>query len=164
MDFSNLISNLLSKKLVTARTADGTTYGPAESLVTHTPITYGSLPGAGYAGDFNPQTNTIKIDPSKGNVSQITKHEQVHALLNRLPNAGVAQTQSAPGYQNIATRLNGTVQGNLPDEVPAYMAQSPTSQTYGVSDAQRNAYMQGLVGQLQKLDPTIAAKLQRLSQ
>lgn len=145
------------------RTADGTTYGPAVSLISRTPIEYGELP-ANRSGEFYPDKNSIKIDPTKGNVSRVTKHEQVHALLNNFRAGAAPQTTSAPGFMDIARRMQGTVAGNMEDEVPAYMAQSPTSGVYGISDQQRNDYMNGLVGQLQKLDPNIAAKLQRLSQ
>lgn len=162
MDLQGILSNLLGNKLSTVRTADGTTYGPAVSLVSRTPIEYGDL-DSHTSGEFYPDKNSIKIDPKKGNVSAVTRHEQVHAILNSLPQAGAPQTTSAPGFMDIARRLQGQVAGNIEDEVPAYMAMNPTSQFYGVSDAQRNNYMQGLVNQLQKLDPTIAAKMQRLS-
>ena len=160
-----MIANLLSQKTPVVRTADGTTYGPAQSLVSRTPIDFDEDMPANRQGEYFPQTNRIHVNPnSKGfPVSQVLKHEQVHALLQTLPNGGASQTTSAPGFMDIARRLQGTRAGNVEDEVPAYMAQSPTSEFYGVSDDQRNAYVNGLTQQLQKLDPTLAAKFQRLS-
>lgn len=163
MNLSDLISNLMSKKFSALQTEPGVTYGPAVSRSSRTPIQYGSLP-ANRSGEFNPQTDTIKIDPIKGNVPAVTRHESVHALLSKLPNSGTAQSQAAPGFSSIAERMHGSVAGNMEDEVPAYMAMQPKPQFYGISDDQRNAYMQGLVGQLQKLDPSIASKMQQLSQ
>lgn len=162
MDIQGMIANLLGNKLSTVRTSDGTTYGPAVSLVSHTPIEYGELP-PNRSGEFYPDKNSIKIDPNKGNVSRVTKHEQVHALLNNFRAGGAAQTTSAPNFMDIARRIQGTVAGNMEDEVPAYMAQQPTSGVYGISDQQRNEYMNGLVDQLQKLDPNIAAKMKRIA-
>lgn len=162
MDISDLILNLLSKKLVTARTADGTTYGPAVTRISRTPVSYGDLP-PNRSGEFYPDKNTIKIDPNKGNVPQVTRHESIHAILNQLPQAGAPQTTSAPGFMDIARRIQGQVAGDVENEVPAYMGQSPQSQFYGISDNDRNAYMQGLVGQLQKLDPNISTKMQKLA-
>lgn len=144
------------------RTADGTTYGPAMSRVTRTPIEYGELPPH-RSGEFYPDKDSIKIDPNKGNVPQVTRHEQIHALLNKLPMAGAPQTTSAPGFMDIARVIQPQIAGDIENEVPAYMGQQSNSGFYGISDAQRNQYMQGLVGQLQKLDPSIAQKMQRLS-
>lgn len=162
MDLQGILSNLLGTKLATVRTADGTTYGPAVSLVTRTPIEYGNLP-PNRSGEYYPDKKSIKIDPNKGNVSQVTRHESVHALLDQLPQSGQPQATSAPGFMDIARRIQGTVAGDVENEVPAYMAQSPTSQFYGINNSQRNEYMRGLVEQLNKLDPTLGQKMQRLS-
>jgi len=167
MDIATIIGNLLGqKKSQIIRTADGETYGPAQSLVSRTPIEYTEDMPPNRQGEYFPQTNSIHINPkSKGfPINEVTRHEQIHAILNNLPQAGTPQTTSAPGFMDIARTIQGTRAGNVEDEVPAYMAQSPTSEFYGVSDQQRNAYVQGLLRQLQKLDPTIAARFQRLSQ
>jgi len=165
MDLQGILSNLLGNKISTVRTADGTTYGPAVSLVTRTPIDYTEDMPSNRQGEYFPKDNKIRINPnSKGfPTKQVLRHEQVHALLQGLPQAGAPQTTSAPGFMDIARNIQGTRAGDVQDEVPAYMAQSPTSQFYGISDQQRNDYMKGLMDQLTKLDPGIAAKMTRLS-
>jgi hypothetical protein len=162
MDIQGILSNLLGSKLTSMRTEDGVTYGPAVSLVSRTPISYGTLP-PNRSGEFYPDTKTIKIDPTKGNVARVTRHEQIHALLDKIPMEGAPQTTSAPGFMDIARTLQPMVAGDMENEVPAYMAQQPTSGFYGISDQQRNAYMGGLVDQLQKLDPNIAQRIAKLA-
>ncbi len=162
MDLQGILSNLIGSKVTSMRTEPGVTYGPAVSLVTRTPVEYGELP-PNRSGEYYPDSKSIKIDPRKGNVSRVTRHEQIHALLDRLPQSGAPQATSAPDFMNIARSLQGTVAGDMQNEVPAYMAQQPNSGFYGISDLQRNNYIQGLAAQLQKLDPNIASKFQRLS-
>ena len=161
MDLQGILSNLFGSKLTSMRTEPGVTYGPAVSLVSRTPISYEELP-PNRSGEFFPDTKTIRIDPRKGNVSKVTRHEQIHAILDKLPMEGAPQTTSAPGFMDIARRIQGSAAGQMENEVPAYMG-AQNSQFYGISDEQRNAYMQGLVAQLQKLDPNIAQKMMRLS-
>jgi hypothetical protein len=166
MNIQGILANLMGSKLTpTVRTEPGVTYGPAVSLVSRTPIDFDENMPANRQGEYFPGTNRIHVNPnSKGfPTSQVLKHEQIHAILSQLPQGGAPQTTSAPGFMDIARRIQGTRAGDVQDEVPAYMAQSPTSQFYGVSDDQRNAYVQGLAAQLQKLDPGLAARFQRLS-
>lgn len=166
MNIGSLIAQLLSKQSNVVRGADGTTYGPAQARVSRTPIEFSeNMPSPQTQGEFIPAQNKIRVNPNSAGypTSQVLRHEQIHAVLNGLPNAGQQVAQQAPGFSDIANRVAGTGTGNMADEVPAYMGQSPTPQIYGISPEQRNAYVQGLAAQLQKLDPKIAAQFQQLS-
>lgn len=165
MDIGNLIGQLLGKQMQVVQGADGTTYGPAQSRISRTPIEFTEDMPALRQGEYFPQSDKIRVNPnSKGfPVHQVLKHEQIHAILSKLPQEGVPQSTSAPGYSDIAQRIQGAVQGNPADEVPAYMGQSQTPGFYGISPEQRNAYIQGLQQQLTKLDPKIADRFARLT-
>lgn len=165
MNIGDLIGQLLGKQMQVVRGADGTTYGPAQARISHSPIQFTEDMPASRQGEYFPKTDTIKVNPNSAGypVHQVLKHEQIHAILSKLPSEGIPQTTSAPGYADIAQRVQGNVQGNPGDEVPAYMGQSPVPGMYGISPEQRNAYIGGLQQQLEKLDPGIAAKFARLT-
>lgn len=166
MDISALIAQMLSRQPNVVQGADGTTYGPAVSRISRTPIEFSeNMPSSRTQGEFIPAENKIRVNPnSKGYpVNQVLRHEQIHAVLNGLPGAGQQVAQQVPGYKEIADRVAGAGTGNMADEVPAYMGQSPTPQIYGISQDQRNAYIQGLQSQLNKLDPGIAERFARLT-
>lgn len=161
VDIQKMLSDMLGRKMA-MQTEPGVTYGPAVTRISRTPIEYGELP-PNRSGEFYPDRKSIKVDPRKGNVHTVTRHEQIHAILDNLPMGGAPQTTSAPGFMDIARVIQPQVAGEMEHEVPAYMGQQQNSNFYGISDNQRNMYMQGLMGQLQKLDPAIAQKMLRLS-
>jgi hypothetical protein len=166
MNIGDLIGQLLGRQMQVVQGADGTTYGPAQSRISRTPIEFSeNMPSARTQGEFIPAENRIRMNPnSKGfPINQVLRHEQIHAVLNGLPNAGVPQAEAAPGFSDIAQRVQGAATGNMGDEVPAYMGQSQTPGFYGISPEQRNAYIQGLQSQLVKLDPKIAERFAKLT-
>lgn len=165
MNIGDLIGQLLSKQPHVVQGTNGTTYGPAQARISRSPIEFTEDMPQQRQGEYFPQTDTIRVNPNSTGfpIHQVLKHEQIHAVLSKLPGEGTPQSTSAPGYQEIASRVQGNVQGNMGDEVPAYMGQSQTPGFYGISPEQRNAYIQGLQQQLMKLDPKIAERFSRLT-
>lgn len=172
MDISNLFSNYAStfgsgKSSNGPVITPGTTWGPAVTRLTHTPISFttNSLDAANAVGQFDPAKGSITVNPTINDPSETIRHESIHALLNQLPPGQESNiSASAPNYGSIANVLGRQVGGNTVQEVPAYMASSPTSKFLGVSNADRDQYVDHIQKVLMQLHPTLGTTLQRLIQ
>lgn len=115
-------------------------YGPAQERRTRTNVQFKELP-RGESGRYDPSDSTAKIlanirrdpvaaqgtitiDPSQSNdVGRIIRHEAIHQLFSRLPEAQARQIASSPSnFNQIADILRASGrQGNPADEAPSYM-------------------------------------------
>lgn len=149
-------------------TDPSTSYGPAQSRYTHTPINFVNSGAPTQAGEYTGSggVGQITINPNvaanKGGVGTVIKHESIHALLDRLPDAtqqSLAQAQ--PGYQAVANTLSPIVSGHMPYEVPAYMGSS--KQGYlGLPQTTQDQYTQALADHLNRNYPDIGKIFQQI--
>lgn len=165
---------------------DVTSFGPAITRRTRTPITFGKI-AEGQSGDYSapaliPQlasliplfrnlgvgTGDIKVDPDSPDntdLSSTIKHEEIHSLLNNLNFTGKMGrlASSNPFYKQVADKLTKAGRGGDPIlETPAYAGAFEPTQT-PVPQQTRNSYIGYLADQLQKMDPKIADKFKSLS-
>ena len=162
-----------------------TSYGPAQSRHTRSPVRFKDL-GADQEGQYDSPSpiEAIKIllsnpgilgSASKGlitlnpdakdfDLENTSKHEQMHALMDQVPSkwyqaqgtAGRDLATSIPGYQQIAEQLALRRAGNMPDEVSAYANTNNPSQT-GIPQNWMDEYTD-------KLKSTMATNFPQLAQ
>lgn len=157
----------------------GTSYGPAFSRVTRTPITFGPVP-EDRAGQYtNPtdlsnllsslpivknflnRTGNIRIDPeSTSNVGRTIRHEDVHSLLHNL-DLSKLNLENPSFLPALTSTPFQKLMGNPQRELPAYTATGESSQI-GIPDPLSSAYLLHLQDQLFKIDPNLAKKFQQL--
>ncbi len=173
MDLASLFSSYMSNfgRSPSAggpiRDSSGTTYGPAMTRLTRTPLSFTDNPRAfqtpGAIGEYNPNSKSIMVNPTINDPGETIRHESIHALLGRMPQQQQSDVAvGAPNYGAIANTLSKQVAGQMYQEVPAYMGSSPTSKFLGVSQKDRDDYLQHTRDVLMQLHPEIGAHFQRL--
>lgn len=178
MDFSNLFSNY-SRSFGSpnvpvgnvVQDPSGTTWGPAVTRLTKTPINFTTgkaMDNPTDLGEYYPQgdkAKTITVNPLLDDPHETIRHESIHALMDQLPlkqQANIAT--SAPNFLSIANVVGRQAAGIPEIEVPAYMGSSPTSKFLGVSDDDRNAFVNHIQQTLMNLNPSMGNTFQRLLQ
>jgi hypothetical protein len=145
-----------------------TSYGPSQSRYTRTPINFVNGGNPNQAGEYTGTggVGQITINPTvaanKGGVGTVIKHESIHALLDRLPDA-IQQSlpQGLPGYQDVANALSPIVTGNMAYEAPAYMGSS--KQGYlGLPQTKQEQFTQALTDHLNRNYPDIGKIFQQI--
>lgn len=168
-----------------------TTYGPAQTAITRTPIDFTSLP-KGKMGQtlaepslmtmltslfsgrgLGPTGQTIYVDPSQPDMHRTILHEEVHAALDPLENSGVLAKLNAdnPFYNEIASRMSPSDLGRYPNsEVAAYtVTRDPRLNTQYLnpdSDIQPSwidGYINALSNGLKSLNPKLHANLLKIA-
>lgn len=132
---------------------DGTTYGPAQSRISRTPIAYST--SLAHQGEYNPQTDTINVNPTIDNqpMHPLMQHEVMHSILAKL-GTNQAQATAAPGYADIASHISAA-SGDPTHEAPAWAA---SGDIYGVPTATRQGYLGGVLDNITALGrPDVAA-------
>lgn len=177
-DLTNMIKEKLWPGSTAIQTAPGQTYGPAQALVTRTPITFRQgLPG-GASGIYSNQFDSalgqaiptnhpvIRVDPTTsdvantygGDVKPVIHHEIAHAVLESQNPGYEKLATSNPEYNTIATQMGTNRQGFQPAEIPAYMAEPGAAARWNVSPNLVDLYRQHLMN---NLDPATAAMYQK---
>ncbi len=162
----------------------GITYGPAETRVTRTPISFGpmdSLEGKfnvanpllnlpivrnlvnAFSGGLLNNKGSIKVDPSQGDVGLTTRHEQVHDLLqsidrpsfwNPFQKSQLEQLNSQNPYYAAIAAKFNPKNGDPNAEIPAYELTEPHPMD--------PRYGEFLKNQLFKIDPSMKKKAEQL--
>ena len=162
---------------------NSTTYGPAQSRRTRTPIEFTS--SEENAGRYTPPSDfqqflskipllgqlinsagTIKVNPANtSDINRVVKHESVHALLNPLFQSGQLEqlNNQNPAYSPIAAKIMSSGVGDPNAEAPAYST-TGESGMIGVTNPLSSQYIDNLKQQLFKLDPKLAQKLGAMQQ
>jgi hypothetical protein len=80
--------NYFSSAPQTVRTGPGQTYGPAVSRITRTPINFtDQMSAAKNAGEYDPATKAMTVNPRIDDAGETVRHESIHALLDQVPQA-----------------------------------------------------------------------------
>jgi hypothetical protein len=157
-----------------ATVQDGaTSYGPAQTRLTHTPINFttntNDMVRPEDIGEYNPNTDRMMVNPIINDPSETVRHESIHAVLNRINAQQEAKiAQSAPNFESIANSIykiannNSAFKTSAAQEVPAYMGAAGYSQFKGVSDEQHDVYLRSVRDQLMRINPEAGATFQRL--
>jgi hypothetical protein len=169
-----------------------TSYGPAQSRHTKTPVRFADL-GKDQEGQYDPPSpgaiikillsnpailkeagkGVITLNPNAQDfdLEKVSKHEQMHANMNEIPSkwyqasgtGGRELAQSIPGYQQIAEQLALRRGGEMPNEVPAYAATNNPDQT-GIPQNWMDEYTDKLKNVISKNFPQLAQMIGVLSQ
>lgn len=176
---------------------EGTTYGPAQARISRTPIefTKNLMSGPTAAGEYeqapgglsgllahipglsninspqirvNPNSPSIGMPGLPGNVGAVVRHEQAHALMDKLPNSDKVASHPVE-YMPLVRPTRRSYSGDPTDEVPAYAVTQPSGQMgqpqLGMGQVpahQQDAYVQALLANIARINPAIAAQMQRL--
>ncbi len=183
MDLNDLVRSYIQSRVV--QTKPGQTYGPAQSIYTRTPEEFKDMPGNPESGHlevtpknfltktFMPEVAgkpTIVVNPlalDNTDMSSTLRHEDTHALLRGLSGDSYDYlAQHNPAYFGVATRLTQAHRsGFLPQEAPAYMAETDPSNDYDVPTNLRDLYVKTMRDQLTRINaPTgrVYARLARI--
>lgn len=159
-------ANLFQRRPPTVVGSDGsTTYGPAVTRLTRTPVQYvaGDIPGhPGAVGAYGSSGITIAPNAAS-NLNEVTNHESIHALLN--DPALLAAANSGPQAQAMRSVMPNFV-GDAQQEMPAYLATGeinrlPRGNT--VTDAGRSGALNEVMANVARQNPAAGALFKRLS-
>lgn len=138
--------------------SDGsTTYGPAVSRLTRTPIDFG--PTDGKAGSYDGQR--MLVDPSAASVPEVVSHESVHALLTPALLAAATSGPQAQSMLGVMPKFAGDAQA----EMPAYLATGEINRLPAggrVSPSTRAGALSEVIANLARQNPAAARTFNRL--
>lgn len=161
MTLMDHLLNYFSSAPQPVRTGPGQSYGPAVSRITRTPINFtDQMSAAKNAGEYDPSTKAITVNPRIDDPGETVRHESIHALLDRVPQSS-AIAGSSSGYPEIQQVLS-RVGGDPRHEVPAYLGSAAGSQFVGLTDQMRQQFLDDFTRRLRLANSGASAQFQRV--
>lgn len=163
----NSWNQMRGPQAMTANNDPSTTYGPAQSRITRTPINFTNQ-GDQWGGLYDPNSNQITVNPNNtGDVGRTVRHESVHAVMSN-PQVQTAANQG-PQMQSAIASMPHFI-GDPTAEAASYISQNqpgmrvPGSNiTSNWPNATRNGALDEMMSNVRNMSPSSADQLQRLN-
>ena len=113
-----------------------------------------------------PPGGSISVNPNNtANVSNVIKHESVHALLDNINQSGKLDelNNQNPYYAKLKGSITPDFGGDPSTEMPAYAATGEINQLPNANPIISKQYRDTLMQQLLKLDPKLGKMYQQLA-